>query len=89
MKDQLNVMSKFLFLGLSVDQVIERVTANSAKMFAYPEKIGSLVEGSIADVAVFEIQSGDFEFQDTRRTKRTGHQRFVPVHAFRAGKESL
>ena len=84
--DMPNVMSKFLFLGLTVDQVIERVTANSSKMFAYPEKIGSLAEGSIADVAVLEIQNGEFEFVDTRRGKRIGHQRFVPVSAVRAGK---
>jgi dihydroorotase len=84
--DMPNVMSKFLYLGLTVDQVIERVTANASKMFSYPEKLGTLSEGLVADVAVLEIQSGDFEFLDSRRGKRVGHQRFVHVSTIRAGK---
>src|SRR5262245_26057914 len=86
--DMPTTMSKFLYLGLSVDAVIERVTANPAKMFKYPEKVGTLAEGSVADVSVFEIQQGDFDFIDTRKTKRVGHQRFVPITTVRAGKEN-
>jgi dihydroorotase len=79
-------MSKFLFLGLSVEQVIQRVTTNSAKMFKYPEKIGVLNEGGIADVSVFEIQNGEFEFLDSRKTKRVGKQRFAHVVTIKGGK---
>lgn len=80
-----NTMSKFLFLGLSVEQVIERVTRNAGRMFKYPEKVGVLEEGGTADVTVFEIQKGDYEFVDTRKGSRMGHQRFVPVVTLRAG----
>ena len=84
--DMANVMSKFLLLGLSVDQVIERVTLNASKMLKYPEKVGGLEPGGVADVAVFQIESGNFEFTDTRRQKRTGKERFVHVATVRAGK---
>ena len=57
--------------------MIERATSNAAKIFKYPEKVGVLEVGSIADVSVLDVVRGDFEFVDTRRQKRVGHQRFV------------
>jgi dihydroorotase len=82
----LNVMSKFLLLGLNVDQVIEKVTLTSSQMFKYPERIGALKEGDTADVAILEVESGEFEFLDSRRVKRSGRQRFVHSATVRAGK---
>jgi dihydroorotase len=80
-----NTMSKFLYLGLTIEQVIERVTLNAARMFRYPEKIGVLEIGGIADVAIFSMLDGDFQFVDTRRQTRVGHRRFVPFATIRAG----
>lgn len=80
------VLSKFLYLGLSIEQVIERATANPAKVLKYPEKIGVLEPGGIADISVFDIVQGDFEFADTRRQKRIGHQRIAHIATVRAGK---
>ena len=60
-------MSQYLHLGLSLDQVIECVTAMPAAMLNYPEKVGSLEPDSPADVAVLDLEQGRFTFADGRR----------------------
>ena len=84
--DLVTTMSKFLYLGLPLDQVIERVTANPVRILKFPEKIGILQPGNVADISILSIQQGDFELLDTLRQKRTGHERVVPMATVRAGK---
>lgn len=79
-------MSKFLYLGLSIEQAIEKVTATPVKVLRFPAKIGSLQPGSVADVTVSELATGDFEFFDSRRDKRIGHQKIVPLATVKDGK---
>jgi dihydroorotase len=57
-------MSEFLHLGLSLEQVVERVTTNPSKMLNYPEAVGSLEPGSPADVAILALDQGSFTFGD-------------------------
>ncbi len=81
-------MSQFLHLGMSLEQVIERVTTNPAKMFNYPEKVGSLEPGSSADVAVLELEQGSFTFGDGSRPQahtRELRQQFVNVATVKGG----
>ena len=79
-------MTKFLHLGLTVNQTIEKVTANPARILKFPERIGSLEPGGVADVSVIQIQQGEFELLDSNRQKRTVRQRIAPVATVRAGK---
>ena len=79
-------MSKFLHLGLTREQVIERVTRNPANVFGFPGGIGTLREGAEADIAVFQLAEGDFEFTDAVRARRTGHRRFMPVATVKSGR---
>jgi dihydroorotase len=62
-KDMLNVMSKFLAMGLPLDEVIVRSTWNPAKAI-HQEQLGHLSIGSTADVAVLRLERGDFGFLD-------------------------
>ena len=81
-------MSQFLHLGLSLEQVIERVTTNPSKMLNYPEKVGSLEPGSPADVAILELEQGSFTFGDGSRPEahtRGLHQQFVNVATVKSG----
>ena len=57
MKDMLNVMSKFLALGLSLDEVILRSTWNPAREIKQ-EQLGHLSVGAPADVAVLRLETG-------------------------------
>ena len=81
-------MSQFLQLGMSLEQVIERVTTNPAKMLNYPEKVGSLDPGSTADVAILELEQGSFTFGDGSRPEahtRVLRQQFVNVATVKSG----
>jgi dihydroorotase len=84
--DLATTLSKFLYLGLTLDQVIERVTTNPANTFAFPRGLGTLREGADADVAVFDLVEGRFEFFDTQSQKRIGHLKLVPVATVIAGR---
>ena len=78
------VLSKFLLLGMPVDQVVARATVNAARAMPPFRDLGTLAAGRPADVAIFELQDGDFEFVDNDRAVRRGRQKLVP-HAVIAG----
>ena len=84
--DLATTLSKFLHLGLSLDQVIERATTNPARTFGQMKGLGTLKEGAEADVAVFSLEEGDFEFVDAMGAKRMGHRKLNPVATVKAGK---
>jgi dihydroorotase len=65
-----NVMSKFLAMGLTFEQVIERSTINAARAIRRTE-LGSIAEGGVADLAVLEIRRGRFAFLDSGRARLT------------------
>ena len=66
--------SKFMALGMDLYKAIELVTANPARIFDFGVKIGSLRPGYEADIAIFELQAGKFEFEDSDGTKRSGNK---------------
>jgi dihydroorotase len=84
--DLATTLSKFLHLGLSLEQVVERATTNAANAFGFANGLGTLRVGAEADVAVFSLTEGNFEFTDSLGAKRTGHQRLVPVATVKGGK---
>ena len=85
MKDMSNVMSKFLNMGMSLNDVILRATWNPAQVIK-KASLGSLSVGSEADIAVFNLRKGDFGFLDVRKTKLKGTQKLEAELTIRAGK---
>ena len=83
--DLATTMSKFLHLGLSLDQVIERVTQNPAGVMGMSEQIGTLKDGAWGDAVVFNMEEGEFDFYDAHDHCRKGQQRIVPVTVVRDG----
>jgi dihydroorotase len=81
-----NVMSVCLRLGLSLRDVIARVTDAPARALALTDRAGSLRDGAPADVTVFRLESGAFELSDCFMQKRMADARIVPVMAFKAGR---
>jgi dihydroorotase len=75
MKDMLNVMDKFLALGLSIDDVIVRSTWNPAKEI-HQDDLGNLSVGAPADIAVLRVQKGNFGFTDMYGARMDGNQKF-------------
>jgi dihydroorotase len=81
-----NVMSKFLMLGMPLDQVIACATVNASRAFPVFRDRGTLKVGAPADVAVIELREGTFEFVDNYEGKRSGRQRLFPSATVLAGK---
>lgn len=73
-----NVMSKFLCLGVPLEEVIRRTTVNPAQMIHRPE-LGALSVGSAADIAVFEILKGKFAYLGSFGGKIVGNQKLQCV----------
>ena len=80
------VLSKFLLLGMPLEKVIACATVNAARAVPAFNGLGTLRKGVPADIAVFELRQGDFEFVDNLDTKRTGHQKLVASAVITGGK---
>jgi dihydroorotase len=76
MKDQLNVMSKFLNMGMTLEDVIYRSTWNPARII-HREQLGHLSVGAIADLAVLNVEKGHFAFVDSWGARMDGSQRLI------------
>jgi dihydroorotase len=63
--DQVTTLSKFLALGMSINDVIAASTVNAAKALQRPE-LGTFRIGSPGDASVLELRSGQFSLEDTR-----------------------
>jgi dihydroorotase len=74
MKDMVNVMSKFLNLGMSLQEVVLRSTWNPAKEIKRTE-LGHLDVGAGADLTVLSLHKGEFGFIDVGGGKMTGTQK--------------
>ena len=84
--DLVTELSKFLAIGMTVDQVIERVTLRPTHMFNFGVELGTLRAGTAADITILDAREGSFVFGDSTGKKRTGRQKLQSVAAIRAGK---
>ncbi len=85
MKDMVNVMSKFLNIGLTLKEVIDRSTWFPAEIIKRPD-LGHITPGSGADVAILRQVSGDFGFIDVGKWKMKGDKKLICEVTIRAGK---
>src|SRR5438132_3603999 len=76
MKDMLNVMSKFLNFGMSVQDIVLRSTWNPAKEIKH-EDLGHISVGDSADISVIRIEKGKFGFVDSLGGRLEGRQKLV------------
>ena len=74
-----NVMSKFMPLGYTLEQVVAMATTAPAKIINRAPKIGTLQIGAPGDVAIMELVEGPTTFVDTRNNKREGKLLLKPV----------
>lgn len=84
MIDMPTTMSKFLAMGMSVPEVIERTTVNPAEAIGKPE-LGTLRTDAVADVALWKVQRGAYGFGDSHGGRLVGTQRFHCEATLRAG----
>jgi dihydroorotase len=75
--DMPTVMSKFLHLGMSLEEVIRASTIRPAEAIGWADRIGSLAPGKAADVALLSVERGSFALTDSYKTAETATQRLV------------
>jgi len=80
-----NVMSKFLAIGVPLDDVIRRSTVNPANEIHRPE-LGTLSVGKDADIAVLELMKGHFGYIDCGVAKMDANVRLMARMTVRAGR---
>ena len=85
MKSMLNVMSKYMAIGMSLEDVVLRATWNAAKAIHH-EELGNLSEGAVADIAVLSLQNGKFGFVDAGGYRLDGNKKLEAELTIRAGK---
>ena len=85
MKDMLNVMSKFLNMGMTLDDVVLRSTWNPAREIQRQE-LGHLSVGATADIAVLRLEKGDFGFVDSWGARMAGNRRLTCELTVRSGR---
>ncbi len=84
--DLATTASKLLHLGLSLPDVVRRVTITPAECIGMAGSVGTLAPGAAADVSVFRLAEGEWTFRDSSLAEETGSMRLEPVAAIRAGR---
>lgn len=80
------VLSKFLSLGLSLDQVIAKATIEPARIIGRVPGLGTLQVGAPADISIFRLIEGPVTFVDTNKHERRGTAYLDPVKTIRQGR---
>jgi len=87
--DLLTTMSKYLHLGLPLDDVLAMTTVAPAAALGRSGEMGRLAVGAAADIAVLRLDEGRFPFVDSIGTIIEGRQRLAPVATFKRGRRIL
>ena len=85
-KDMPTTMSKFMAMGMSVEEVVAASTVEAARSLGRPDVTGTLAVGDVADIAVFEDARGAFQFEDVAGARISGERMLVPRLTVRAGR---
>jgi dihydroorotase len=84
--DLATTVSKFLALGLTLDDALAKVTSVPAGIIGVPDRAGTLVPGAWGDAVVWDLEEGAFELVDSHGETRTGRQRLVPRVVIKGGR---
>ena len=87
--DMPTTMSKFLHLGLSIDDVIDMSTTQPAQVLGRAGELGTLKPGTVADITLLEQHTGQFNFTDSYNQIRIGGSKLTATGIVRRGKLHL
>ena len=82
-------ISKFLTLGMSLDEAIEKTTAGPARIIGREGILGTIKTGASGDLTILDLQKGTFEFTDAEDRHKIGRERLVPIITIREGRVFL
>lgn len=78
-------MSKFLYLGMTLPDVIRATTSAPAKAMGLQNRLGLLKAGHQADVVLLKREFGSFPLTDAEQQVRFAPERLVPVSVCKRG----
>lgn len=84
--DLATTVSKFIHLGIPLETAMEMCITRPAQFLKMEDEIGVLKVGACADIAIFELAEGRFEFVDCEGQTRIGNQNLIPKGVIRNGK---
>ena len=84
--DLATTLSKYLHLGLSLDEVVRLGTEAPARAIGLGDRLGSLRVGCEGDAALLRMEEGRFTFTDSFKKTATGRRRLVPVAVVKGGR---
>ena len=79
------MMTRFLALGFTLDQVVTMCTSNPAKAIAQDHRLGSFIEGRQADVSVLDLRDGDWVVKDVVGGSLPAQKAFIPILTIKRG----
>jgi dihydroorotase len=83
--DLVTTVSKFLLLGVPLEDAIRMVTADPARLIGRADDLGTLKIGAAGDAVILDVQDGRFAFADSGGAVRHGSRRLIPVGVVKAG----
>ncbi|RKU31258.1 amidohydrolase/deacetylase family metallohydrolase [Candidatus Poribacteria bacterium] len=84
--DLINVVNKFLYLGMSIDDALAMVTKIPADTILMPTQVGTLAKGAWGDAVIFELRDGEFKLIDANGEARISSQILEPIVVIKSGK---
>ena len=84
--DLVNIISKFLHLGMDLDTTLAKVTAVPAQVIGMENEIGTLAVGAWGDAVVLDQRQGQFQLTDSGGQTRTGQQFLEPMAVVKGGR---
>lgn len=85
--DLATTVSKFLHLGVPLEEALSMVTAVPARVIGQPDALGTLAVGASGDAVVCELEEGRFPLLDSAGDERQGRWRLLPRAVIRAGRQ--
>lgn len=84
--DLATVVTKFLHLGMPIEDALAKVTSVPAEIIRMQGKIGTLAAGAWGDAVIFELRKGEFQLEDAHGEVRVGNRKLVPVTVVKGGR---
>ena len=79
------MMTRFMALGFTLEQVVTMCTSNPAKAIAQDHRLGSFIEGRQADISVLDLRDGDWVVKDVVGGSLPAEKAFVPILTIKRG----
>lgn len=79
------MMTRFLAMGFTFDQVVTMSTENPAKAVGVADRLGTLAVGKQADISVLEIKEGSWMVYDIVGDGKKSDKAVIPIMAIKKG----